>query len=111
MADPQTTFDHPVLRCAAEIGEALDRVAEVDPMTMPTPAKAEALVELSRLADRLYGLRLRVLAGADDVALDAGMRSAASWLAHQVRGPADRWPPRADWPSRWSPGGAGSGTR
>ncbi|GAA2156692.1 hypothetical protein GCM10009844_45180 [Nocardioides koreensis] len=86
MADLQSTFDHPVLTCAAEIGAALDLVAAVDPMSLPTAAKAEALVELSRLADRLHGLHLRVLAGADDVALDAGMRSAASWLAHQVRG-------------------------
>lgn len=86
MTDLQSTFDHPVLTCAAEIGAALDRVAAADPMSMPTAAKAEALVELSRLVERLHGLRLRVLAGADDVALEAGMRSAASWLAHQVRG-------------------------
>ncbi len=85
MADPRTTLDHPVLMCAAAIDAALDRVVEVDPMFMTTPAKAAALVALSRAADRVQGLLIRVLANADDVALDEGARSAAAWLAHETR--------------------------
>lgn len=85
MADPRTTFDHPVLRCAREVDAALDRVADVEPMFMSTPEKAAALEELARVGDRLHGLLLRVMASGDDVALDDGMRSAASWLAHRTR--------------------------
>ena len=82
---------HPVLGCAAAIGEALDRVAGVDPGYMTSTQKADALRELTVAVERLAGLRLRVLAMADDVALDHGARSASAWLAHETRsdiGPA-----------------------
>jgi Domain of unknown function (DUF222) len=87
----QLVPEHPVRACAGVIASALDQVADVDPMYMTTPDKATALVELTRLSARLEGLRLRVLASADDVALDSGARSAAAWLAHHARtdiGPA-----------------------
>lgn len=77
--------DHPVLGCAAVIAEALDSVTGVDPVLMTTVQKEAALRELSVAAERLRGLTLRVLAGADDVALDHGARSAAAWLAHATR--------------------------
>ena len=57
-----------MLGCAAVIGEALDAVAEVDPGYMTSAQKAEALRELSVAVERLAGLRLRVLAAADEVA-------------------------------------------
>lgn len=84
MLNRQVSLDHPVLTCAEQIGAALDRVADVDPVLMTTEAKASALVELSRAADRVRGLVLKVLAHADDVALDEGARSAAVWLAHET---------------------------
>ena len=85
MTDPRTTLDHPVLTCAAAIDAALDQVAGIDPVFMTTPAKAAALRTLSRAVDRVQGLLLRVLANADDVALNEGARSAAAWLAHETR--------------------------
>lgn len=91
MTDRPLTLDHPVLTCARELDAALDRVAGIDPVLMTTPAKAAALKELSRVSERTRGLLLRVLANADDVALDDGARSAAAWLAHETRsvhGPA-----------------------
>jgi hypothetical protein len=91
MQDSTFGLDHPLVRCAEELGAALDRVDDVDPMYMPTPAKAAALVELARISSRVQVLLGRVLAGADDVALDDGARSAAAWLAHRTRtsyGPA-----------------------
>jgi hypothetical protein len=42
-------------------------------------------VQLARLEERLHELRLRVLASADDVALEAGARSPGWWLAHETR--------------------------
>ena len=80
-----------MLACAAVIGEALDGVAGVDPAYMTSEQKAVALRELSALGERLAGLQLRVLAAAEDVALDHGVRSAGAWLAHETRtdtGPA-----------------------
>jgi hypothetical protein len=79
------TPEHPVLACAGEMSAALDRVAGVDPAYMTTPAKATALTELSRVVARAQGLLLRVLANADDVALDQGARSVEAWLAHETR--------------------------
>ncbi len=81
----QLVPEHPVRACARVIGSALDQVADVDPMYMTTPDKAAALVELNCLSARLEALRLRVLATADDVALDSGDRSPAAWLAHRTR--------------------------
>jgi hypothetical protein len=58
----------------------------VDPGYLPTRDKAAALLQLTRLESRLHELRLRVLADAADVALDAGARSPGAWLAHETRG-------------------------
>jgi hypothetical protein len=79
------SVSHPVLACAGAIGAALDEVAGVDPLYMTPTAKAAAMVELSKVIGRAQGLLLRVVANADDVALDAGSRSAAAWLAHETR--------------------------
>ncbi len=79
------TPEHPVLTCAAEIRSALDRVAAVDPMSLSTRDKGDALIQLARCGNQLRGLMLRVLADADDVALDHGARSASEWLAHETR--------------------------
>ncbi|MFC6320657.1 DUF222 domain-containing protein [Nocardioides sp. GCM10027113] len=81
---------HPVLACTEAIGKELDLVAEVDPAYMRTEDQAAALVELSALAARVEELKLRVLASADEVALDSGARSAAAWLAHATRTDAGR---------------------
>ncbi len=51
---------------------------------MSTPDKRAALLELARAQSRLEELRLRVLAGAEDVAVDAAARDAAAWLAHHA---------------------------
>lgn len=81
----QLVPEHPVRACSRVIRSALDQVTDVDPMWMTTPDKAAALVELNCLSARLEALRLRVLATADDVALDSGDRSPAAWLAHRTR--------------------------
>ncbi len=86
MTTTPPALDHPVLACTGRIAAALDEAMASDPVLMTTAAKATALVELSRVTSRLQGLVLRVLAHADDVALDAGARSPASWLAHHTRG-------------------------
>jgi len=72
---------HPVLTCAATIEAALDEVAEVNPTFMSTTEKKRAMVALAALESRVAELRLRVLATADDVALETGARDAGTWLA------------------------------
>src|SRR4051794_24289622 len=79
------TGTHPVLACADTIDTALDDVASVEPMFMTTEQKQTALVELTRLTSRVESLKLRVLAAADDIALETGARSTAAWLADTTR--------------------------
>ncbi len=74
-----------MVAAAAALEAALKDVADVDPVFMPTPEKKAALVALDRALARLEELRLRVLAAADDVALDEGARDVAAWLAHRDR--------------------------
>ena len=86
MEEPRDlSISHPVLACAGAIEGALDEVAGADPLYMTPAAKASAMIQLSTVISRAQGLLLRVVAAADDVALDAGARSAAAWLAHGTR--------------------------
>ena len=112
MAVSLTTPEHPMLGCAAEMPLALDRVADVDPSFMTTRDKATALIELARCGNQLRGLTLRILAGADDVALEHGARSARDVAGARDPGRyrAVAWRP-AGWPGRWTVGGGCYGRR
>jgi Domain of unknown function (DUF222) len=85
---------HPVVTAAAAVEAALENVADVDPVFMPTADKKAALLALDRVSGRLEELRLRVMAAADDVAVDEGARDVAAWLAHHGR--RDRGETRRD---------------
>ena len=85
---------HPVVAAAAAVEAALKDVADVDPVFMPTSEKKAALLALDRASARLEELRLRVLAAADDVAVEEGARDVAAWLAHRDR--RDRGEARRD---------------
>jgi hypothetical protein len=76
---------HPVVACAARVAEDLAGAAAVPVELMRPAEKAEALVAVSQTLDRLQGLRLRLLAAADDVAAEAGARDPGAWLAHRTR--------------------------
>jgi len=78
---------HPWVDCVAELTRSLDRLAGsgVDPDWLDTSARGALLVELACVGERVASLRLRVLAGASDVAAADGARSAAAWLAHATR--------------------------
>ena len=65
--------------------QLLDQVAELDPCYLATAEKADALVRLSRLVDRVEALRLRVMAAAMDVADVEGAPTVAAWLAPRTR--------------------------
>ncbi len=79
------TGSHPVLACVDAIAEALDEVAGVEPVFMTTEQKQTALIELTKLSSRMESLKLRVLAAADDIAVETGARSTAAWLADTTR--------------------------
>lgn len=76
---------HPLLACADNLDEALRSVAEVDPAYLPANDRREALLRFSELAGRLEELRLRLVAGADEVAKADGHAGVASWLAQHRR--------------------------
>ena len=98
---------HPVLACADVVEDALKDVAGVEPAFMTTGHKAEALLRLTRLADQVETLRLRVMAASDDVAAGDGARNVAAWLSPRVA--SDHGPAAAaeHLATRWM--GAGSG--
>ncbi len=79
---------------AAALESALKDVADVDPGFMRTCDKRAVLLGLDRVASQLEDLRLRVMAAAEDVAVDEGARDVAAWLAHRAR--ADRGQVRRD---------------
>jgi hypothetical protein len=72
------------LACADTIEAALKDVAGVDPTFMRTAEKAEVLRRLDRLESRLTGLRMRVLANADEVAEATADHTVATWLAAET---------------------------
>jgi hypothetical protein len=82
---------HPVVACADAIEQALKDVCGVDPDFMTTDEKAAALRRLDRLGDQVTALRLRVMAGAGDVAEVTADHTVATWLAAETRtDPRDR---------------------
>jgi len=76
---------HPVVACARRLAEALDEVADVQPVFMGVADKESALVELARVEARVAELKARVLAAGDDVAVAHGARDVAAWLAQAVQ--------------------------
>lgn len=76
---------HPILTATEQLHAVLTEVAEVNPTFMATSDKAAALCALGRVQARLDELRLRVLAGAGEVAAETGSRDGAAWLSHTTR--------------------------
>ena len=76
---------HPVVACVDGLEELLDGVADLDPGYLSTGDKADVLVRLTTLVDRVEGLRLRVMATAMDVADVEGAPTVAAWLAPRTR--------------------------
>ena len=78
-------MNHPVLSALAAMDAALDEVAQVEPIYMSVAEKQAALVRSARVRARAEALEMRVLAAADDVAVETGDRSTAAWVATATR--------------------------
>jgi len=74
-----------ILRCAAELGAALERVRDASAVYLTTPEKAAALEALVAVESQVRELRLRVMAAAGDVADETGAHDVAAWLASTTR--------------------------
>ena len=85
MSQLTSALRHPVVACVDGLEELVDRVAELDPGYLSTRDKADVLVRLTRLVDRVEGLRLRVMAASMDVADIEGAPTVAAWLAPRTR--------------------------
>ena len=81
MSQLTSRLRHPVVACVAGLEELLDGGADLDPGYLRTGDKADVLVRLTGLVDRVEGLRLRVMASAMDVADVEGAPTVAAWLA------------------------------
>jgi len=76
---------HRILRFGHALADALDKVADAEPVFMSPAEKAEALRVLHAQEQRLTALRLRLMAAAADVADDSAARDVAAWMAHETR--------------------------
>src|SRR5215210_3400049 len=65
----------------AVLARGLDDLAAIDPGYRTTGEQKDLLVGLSRFITRAEAERMRVLAVADDIAVETGSRSTAHWLA------------------------------
>jgi hypothetical protein len=92
--DGPDPFAHPFLRGVGQVAVAVDDLCATRPGLMSVREKEAALLDLARLEARVSAVKLRVLAGADDLAAEAGARDAGAWLAHEAR--LDRGPARRD---------------
>jgi hypothetical protein len=84
MSTSPAFLPHPLARCVAGVGAALDEVSGCDPGYVPAGERRELVVELHRQVERLKALELRMLNACDDLALDEGARSVADWFAHHT---------------------------
>ena len=66
---------HPLLACFEAIDVLLDEVASVDPIYLRTSDKKAVLTLGARVEARMAALKMRVLATADDIAIETGDRS------------------------------------
>ncbi|WP_224278574.1 HNH endonuclease signature motif containing protein [Nocardioides lacusdianchii] len=78
-------MNHPILAAASDIRSLLKGVAGANPTFMSTSEKAAALRELVAAEAQVVELRLRVLAGAGDLADATGAKDSAGWLVHETR--------------------------
>ncbi|MCR1785723.1 HNH endonuclease [Nocardioides carbamazepini] len=76
---------HPVVACASEVCDVLDRVADVQPVFMSVAEKEQALRQFARAKAKLAEAEARVLAVGDDIAAEHGAHDVAAWLAHATR--------------------------
>ncbi|MBF4764336.1 DUF222 domain-containing protein [Nocardioides islandensis] len=67
------------------VERALDDLATIAPDYRSTGEKKDALVRLSRIVARVEAERIRILATAEDIAVETGARSTAHWLAAETR--------------------------
>ncbi|MEO7352176.1 MAG: DUF222 domain-containing protein [Marmoricola sp.] len=83
-----STFDHgvvhPVLACVEAMESALKETVDVEVIFM-APADKRAALELTRVEARVAGLKLRVMAVCDDVAVAGGARDVAALVTHHTR--------------------------
>lgn len=105
MSQPTTPIEHPLVHAVEVVAQGLDEAAGANPVYLTTRQKERVLTDLAREKARLEALEHRVLAAADDVAVEHGARDAGAWLAHATRQDAPvgrRWQRLADGlDSRW----------
>ena len=76
---------HPVLGCVAEVAAAVKGVADVEPVFMSPAQKEAALARLTVASSMVEALRMRVIAGADDLAEQVGSRDVSTLLSARSR--------------------------
>jgi hypothetical protein len=74
-------LDTRLVAIEAAIGDTL----EIEPAFTDARDRREALLGLARLETQLAGLKLRLLAACDDVALAEGSRDVAALVTHHLR--------------------------
>ncbi len=76
-----TTYAEPLDR----LDGVLDELAAISPEFRTSGERQELLLRVARAKARLVAQELRVLAASEDIAVETGDRTTATWLAHQTR--------------------------
>ena len=103
MAVDPLPLRHPLLRCAHAVLEEVEQAGQHDPAYLNPVEKRAALLTVTAAVEQLRAVQLRLLANAEDVAVDTGARNVAAWAeramrvdyretAHDPRCTADRLP-------------------
>lgn len=84
MTDTDVDLQHPLLRFATAVSEALDRVSALEPAFLPAEQKRAALLTLAQDSERITALRVQLQGCAEEVADAVGARDVGDVLAHEL---------------------------
>ncbi|GAA2155550.1 HNH endonuclease signature motif containing protein [Nocardioides koreensis] len=85
MAVDPLPLKHPLLGDVHAVLQQVEQAAQHDPAYLNTAEKRAALLVVTGAVEQLRAVQLRLLANADDVAVDTGARNVAAWAELAMR--------------------------
>ena len=83
--NPVLPMTHPLVRGAAGVLDGVDELRGYDPTYLGAGEKRAALTLVTRAIEQLAAVQARLLASAEDVAVETGDRNVASWAERALR--------------------------
>src|SRR6478609_5589391 len=83
--NPVLPMTHPLVRGAAGVLDGVDELRGYDPTYLGAGEKRAALTLVTQAIEQLAAVQARLLANAEDVAIEAGDRNIAAWAERVLR--------------------------